>query len=247
MVSIKYTDMKISPEYEFIQEVMQTVKNTMLCKHPNILPYFITFQETERIWSVTVPVLGTCRLLLNHHFQGFDVFIKEGFNEAAVSTIIKEILKAVLYLHDNHMIHNDIKADNIVIGSKGEPRLVGLRQMSHLSKDGGYMKSVLSPIGDNVQWAAPEVMAQNINYNEKADIYSVGITTIELALNKTPFDSWEPLKVCYESQCQVLLCKQQYECPAVKTDKHLSKYFYRFIKDCLQKNPDDRYKMLKIN
>jgi serine/threonine protein kinase len=92
------------------------------------------------------------------------------------------------------MIHNDIKADNIVIDIDGEPRLAGLRQLSHLSKDGGYMKSVFSLVGDNIQWAAPEVMSQNSNYNEKADIYSIGITTIELAMNKTPFDSWEPLK-----------------------------------------------------
>jgi hypothetical protein len=73
-VSIKYTDMNISQDFDFIREVTHTVRNTMLCKHPNILPYHITFQENEKIWSVTSPVFGTCRYLLNRLFPG--IFLK---------------------------------------------------------------------------------------------------------------------------------------------------------------------------
>jgi Protein kinase domain len=153
MVSLKFTDMRISPDFEFIQEVERTVHNTIMCRHANILPYFITFEENERLWSVTGPIYGTCKSILNHLF-------KDGFNEVAATTILRETLKGVLYLHDNHMIHNDIKADNIVIDTHGETRLTGLRQLAHLAKNGGYMKSVFSLVGDNVEWAAPEVMAQ---------------------------------------------------------------------------------------
>jgi serine/threonine protein kinase len=38
----------------------------------------------------------------------------------------------------------------------------------------------------------------------------------------------------------VLLCKQEFECPAVKTEKNLSRHFYRFVRECLHSNPDDR-------
>jgi serine/threonine protein kinase len=58
---------------------------------------------------------------------------------------------------------------------------------------------VFSLVGDNIEWSAPEVMAQNSNYDEKVDIYSFGITAMELAFNKTPFDEWPPLKVSLEN------------------------------------------------
>ena len=66
-----------------------------------------------------------------------------------------------------------------------------------MSQHGTYLKSVFSLVGDNIEWCAPEIMAQNSNYNEKADIYSFGITALELAFNKTPFDGWCPLKAGY--------------------------------------------------
>lgn len=90
IVSLKLTDLKISPSYEFLQEVGRTVKNTMMCKHPNILPYFITFEENERLWSVTGPVLGTCKSIINHYF-------KDGFHELTAANILKEVLKGLIY------------------------------------------------------------------------------------------------------------------------------------------------------
>ena len=53
-----------------------------------------------------------------------------------------------------------MRADNIVIDDAGQVKLTGLRQVTHLSHDGEYLESVFSLIGDNVEWAAPEIMAQ---------------------------------------------------------------------------------------
>lgn len=97
------------------------------------------------------------------------------------------------------MIHNNIKADNIVIDNNGVVKLTGLRSLANLSRNGEYCKSVFSLVGDNIEWAAPEVMSQSANYNEKCDIYSLGIAAIELSFNQTPFDGWEPLKVHFFS------------------------------------------------
>lgn len=114
-----------------------------------------------------------------------------------------------------------------------EIKLSGFRQMQILQQGGQVMKTAFSLVGDNIEWAAPEVMSQNVNYNASADIYSLGITTLELAFNQTPFDDWPPLKM--------LLCKQHYECPAIKTDKQLSKHFYKFVQACLSQDPTHRY------
>jgi serine/threonine protein kinase len=69
-------------------------------------------------------------------------------------------------------------------------------------------------------------MAQNSNYTEAADIYAIGITTLELGFNKTPFDGWEPLKI--------LLCKLSYDCPMMV--KPFSQMYYKFVQACLAKN-----------
>lgn len=101
-----------------------------------------------------------------------------------------------------------------------------------MEKDGIVNKSVFSLVGDSIEWAAPEVIAQNSNYNEKADIYSIGITALELAFNKTPFDGFPPM--------QVLLSKLDYDCPAIMSDKNMSADFYKFVLACLHKNPKKR-------
>ncbi|KAI8848079.1 kinase-like domain-containing protein [Chytridium lagenaria] len=226
IVALKYTDLTLSPDYELIEELIRTVRNATLCNHPNILPYFSSFVENERLWTVTLPVHGgSCRILMKSHFE-------EGFGEAVIASILKEVLRGIIYLHDNHMIHNDVRADNILIDGEGEVRLSGLRQLVSLAQNGEYMKSVFSLVGDNIEWAAPEVMAQNSNFNEKVDVYSFGITAIELAYNKTPFDKWPSLKI--------LLSKLEYDCPAIPSSKPMSPCFFDFVQQCIQKDPSKR-------
>ncbi|RKO89393.1 kinase-like domain-containing protein [Blyttiomyces helicus] len=261
-VAMKYTDLTLSPDYEFIDEIIRTVRNTNLCKHPNILPYWTTFVENERLWTVTMPMrAGSCRKIMKTSFP-------EGFTETIVATILKEVLRAIVYLHENHMIHNDIRADNILLDTNGEVRLTGLRQMSSLSQNGEYIESVFSRVGDNIEWAAPEVMAQ-------VDIYSFGITALELAYNRTPFDDWPPLKASsrflplhflalsliptfmalsmgyppYLSHNtflvalpreQVLLSKLDFDCPSPAGQKLMSHQFFKMVKSCISKDPSAR-------
>lgn len=104
--------------------------------------------------------------------------------------------------------------------------------MSIMQNVGNFKHTTFSLVGDNIEWSAPEVMTQNSNFGVSADIYSLGITALELAYNQTPFDNWTPLKV--------LLCKQQFPCPAIKSEKTMSKSFHKFIYACLQKNPNSR-------
>ncbi|KAJ3112673.1 hypothetical protein HK098_007974, partial [Nowakowskiella sp. JEL0407] len=188
IIALRYTDLTISPDYEFVDELIKNERHAALCNHPNILPHFVSFVEHERLWTVTLPVpAGSCRDILK-------VYFTDGFNENIVATILREVLKAIIYLHEGRMIHNDIRAGNILIDIRGNVRITGLRQLAFLAQNGEYQKTVFSLVGDNIEWAAPEVIAQNANYNEKADIYSIGITALELAFNQTPFDDWPPLK-----------------------------------------------------
>ncbi|KAJ3033421.1 hypothetical protein HK097_004853, partial [Rhizophlyctis rosea] len=232
----------------------EAVRNTSFCKHPAILPYFTTFidKEMEKMWTVTMPMrAGTCRKIMNDYFP-------DGFAEPVVATILVQVLRAIIYMHENHMIHkyvwsralfvkfllgttskpkmdnifSDVRADNILMDFTGEIRVTGLRQMVSLAQHGAYVASVFSRVGDNIEWAAPELMAQNNNYDERADIYSFGITALELAFNRTPFDGWPALKV--------LLSKLEYDCPGIDTDKAMSPSFYKLVKSCLRKDASER-------
>ncbi|KAJ3324429.1 hypothetical protein HDV06_006840 [Boothiomyces sp. JEL0866] len=225
-VTLKLTDLSLSMDYEFIDEVIRTVRNGKLLSHHHILTPYLSFVEEDQLWTVTPPVhAGSIRGLIKDQFS-------DGLNENVTATILKDVLKALLYIHENHMIHNDIRADNILIDIKGEVKLSGFRQLIVLQQGGRVNKTAFSLVGDNLEWAAPEVITQNTNYTSSADIYSIGITAMELAFGKTPFDNWPPLKI--------LLCKTSYECPAMKSPKTFSKHFYQFLQACLAKTPDDR-------
>jgi serine/threonine protein kinase len=99
IVSLKYTDLSLSPDSEFVEELIKSTQNSVLLRHANILPYLVTFIDNEHLWSVTQPMhFGSCRLIMKNQFQ-------DGFSEAVVAAILKEVLKALLYMHSNHIIH----------------------------------------------------------------------------------------------------------------------------------------------
>ncbi|KAI8802441.1 kinase-like domain-containing protein [Cladochytrium replicatum] len=226
IVALRYTDLTLSADFELIEELIRTGTNTLMCDHPNILPYFVSFVEHERLWTVTLPMqAGSCRAIMKD-------YCPSGMSENVVAAVLREVVKALVYIHDSRLIHNDVRADNILINNKGEVRLTGMRQIVSLAQNGEYQPSAFSLVGDNIEWAAPEVIAQESNFDEKADIYSVGVTALELAYNKTPFDDWPPL--------QVLLCKLAYPSPAVQTDKVMSRTFHNFVYVCLNKNTVER-------
>jgi len=225
-VALKYTDLTISIDYELIKELKNTIINTHLLKHPNILPYYTDFIENDRLWTVTYPMnAGACSTILKDYFQ-------DGFSEMVASIILKEVLKAVQYLHSNNLIHNDIRASNILLDFNGDVKLTGYHQLSSLVVNGRLKKSIFTPIGDNHEWAAPEIIAQNTSHNQKSDIYSIGITALELVFNKTPYDEWPSAKI--------LLSKILYPIPMIKSEKKLSKNFWSFVSACVKKDPKER-------
>lgn len=106
--------------------------------------------------------------------------------------------------------------------------------MLSLSVDGKLKHSVFSNVGTNIEWAAPEVIAQHHKFDEKSDVYSFGMLALELLFGQTPFQGWPALKV--------LLCKMNFSCPGIPNmeEKHVSEGLWRIIKACIQKDPRKR-------
>ncbi|KAJ3277225.1 U4/U6-U5 snRNP complex subunit lsm3, partial [Blyttiomyces sp. JEL0837] len=189
LVALKYTDLTLSPDFELIEELIRTARNATLCNHPNILPHFSNFIENERLWTVTLPMTaGTCRGIMK------DVF-PSGFDEAVVATILREVLQGINYLHQSHMIHKT--AATCIVGPERRILKIGLfagRGQHRMGSAGSHGSSLYLPTCSSFLAFKIYTLTQNSNYDEKVDIYSFGITALELAFNKTPFDDWAPMK-----------------------------------------------------
>lgn len=184
-----------------------------------ITNYYKTFVRDVSMWIVMEYCGGgSCSDLLKCHKR---------LSEDVVGFIIKETLKGLQYLHKENKIHRDIKAANILLTSSGQVKLAdfgvsGQITATRVKKD----TFVGTPF-----WMAPEVISRNSGYNEKVDIWSLGITTIELLTGAPPFADKEPMKVLFQ------IPKNP---PPVLVGAEHSEYVKEFIRFCLIKNPNNR-------
>lgn len=226
-VAIKMIDID-KFERNQIDEVRREIQIMSLCRHPNLLPIFRSFISSSRLHIVTpLRSAGSCSDLLKLRF-------KQGMEETAIATIMKQVLQGVSYLHKNGLIHRDIKCANLLMDKEsGLVQLADFGVSSSLLDFGVCRKKRKTFVG-SLCWMSPEVMEQK-GYNYKADIWSFGITALELANGIAPYAKFPPLKVC--------LLVLNNDPPALNRHETYHKYSRSFedvVDACLLKNPDMR-------
>ncbi|KAI8465700.1 MAG: kinase-like domain-containing protein [Monoraphidium minutum] len=166
-------------------------------RHANILRLHACFVRGAELWLV-MPLLraGSVRTLMRARFPA-------GLPEPAIATILRDALRALDYMHKHGGIHRDVKAANILVRDDGACMLADLgdaafRQPSasaaNLAAAMGHIMH--STFVGTPCWMAPEVAVQAAGgYDESVDVWSLGITAIELATGRPPLARAHPLRV----------------------------------------------------
>ncbi|KAI8371558.1 kinase-like domain-containing protein [Radiomyces spectabilis] len=224
-VAIKIIDLDMF-ERNQIDELRRETALMALSKHPHVLRVYGSFVHGSKLYIVT-PYLagGSCLDIIRTGFT-------KGLEETVIATILKQALEGLAYLHRNGHIHRDVKGGNLLVAEDGTVLLADFGVSSSLmeSEQRGQRKTFVG----TPCWMAPEVMEQT-GYDYKADIWSFGITAIELATGHAPYARLPPLKVL-----MLTLCENPPTLPRESTQHKYSRAFRDLIDMCLQKDPSKR-------
>ncbi|XP_034173058.2 STKc_myosinIII_N_like and MYSc_Myo21 domain-containing protein ninaC isoform X1 [Osmia lignaria lignaria] len=232
---------KLTPESQsLIIEEYKVLRD--FATHPNLPDFYGIYRrrsgkktEYDQIWFVMELCDGGTVMDLVHGLLSKD----KKMREEHIGFILREVIQAMAFLHENNVMHRDIRGNNIVLTREGEVKLVdfGLSRMVQ-SEMGKRYTCIGSPC-----WMAPEVAASKGNtsdagYGNRADVWAVGITAIEIADGKPPFQDMHPTRALF----QIVRNPP----PNLYRPSNWSQNFNDFIAECLEKNPENRPYMAEI-
>ncbi|CAI2725733.1 unnamed protein product [Schistosoma spindalis] len=226
-----------------LEEINREIKSMKNMKNENIVAYYASFvAQTELCIIMDLCQRGSLLDVIKYTQNKRDITYGV-FDENTIATILRDVLRGLAYIHENGLVHRDLKCGNLLVKDDGVIQIAdfgvaGFLATQPLTATGSVDLRRYTFVGTPC-WMAPEVMQQARGYNQKADIWSLGITTIEMATGQAPYAKFAPMKV--------LMLTLQNDSPdidsvATVNNQYLNygHKFRKFTKACLMKDPGQR-------
>ena len=191
------------------------------CSHPRVVNYHDAYIRDNRLWIAMEYCLCSA--------QGVMRLQQAPLSEPEIAAVLTEALRGLQYLHtERQIIHRDVKAGNILLTDKGEVKLADFGVSAQMT---GTLSKRNTVIGTPM-WMSPEMIEAG-SYDQRTDLWSLGITAIELAEMNPPHHDVNP-------PVRVLFLIPSHPPPTLKPPEQWSEAFHSFLAQCLTKDPAAR-------
>ncbi|XP_071486421.1 serine/threonine-protein kinase TAO3-like [Diadema antillarum] len=199
------------------QDIIKEVRFIHRVRHANCIEFKGCYLRDHTAWLAMEYCLGSASDVLDVH--------KKPLQENEIAAVCEGALHGLEYLHNHNTIHRDIKAANILLTEDGTVKLGDFGSASLVNPANSFVGTPF--------WMAPEVILamDEGQYDGKVDVWSLGITCIELAERKPPLFNMNAMSALYHIA--------QNDPPSLSTSGW-NMCFHDFIRACLAKEPDSR-------